>query len=124
MMGEVIHVDTRRRESFELYAVKGDDGRWQINVSWYDKSVAGPEVFREVAEALIPISGGLIVAAEGIDPSTRGTIVANFNLYEDGNISLHCPLEMSDDMRRFIIIGLERAKHKIKDLSLNDATDR
>lgn len=123
-MSNVVHLDARPTPSFRLDAKLDDRQRWDVGVAYYDRSIPEPQVYREVAEALVEILGGLTVAAEGMDPSTRGSLLVNISLFEDGSVDLHCPRDMSDDMRRFILVGIEQARIKIKSLSLKTGNDQ
>jgi hypothetical protein len=123
-MSNVVQLDTRKPPSFRIDAEMDDLNRWAVGVAYYDQSIPEPQVYREVSEALVEILGGLLAAAEGMEPSKRGMLLTNIGLYEDGSVCMHCPYDMSDDMRRFILVGIEQIKIKIRGMSLKTGNDQ
>jgi hypothetical protein len=66
-----------------------EDGRWQVDViDFHDKSMSTPDMFRDIAEALFPIAGGLVSQAEAEEPTDKGFIVSNLSIFSSGIIDL------------------------------------
>jgi hypothetical protein len=92
-VGEVIALTDYIEEcpaGFTINAVAGADGNWMVNVlEFHDHRMPTHEMFREIADAMIPIAGGFIHSAEALNPTERGCIVASIQLFSNGNIDFH-----------------------------------
>jgi hypothetical protein len=95
-MGEVIKLNVMnspKPDSVEKYfaisAHSSTDGNWAIRVTeFYDPAKNEADIFREVAEHLTPIAGGMIHNAEEIEPTARGKLVVTINMFNDGTVDL------------------------------------
>jgi hypothetical protein len=121
-MGEVLDfIPGRNPPGFTLNAVRDEAGTWAVEVAdFYDTRIPVHEMFREVADALIPIAGGMIHNAEQLEPTTRGCIVANMTLYEDGYIELRTRPIDTPDRKGWFAAALD----KIKDGILSGSLDK
>ena len=87
-MGEIIAFEKEvQRSSFTISAEIDDDGTWHASIDrFYHPSMPQSEVYREIAEALIPIAGGMLKEAEEIEPTKRGPLVIMIAMYQSGII--------------------------------------
>jgi hypothetical protein len=116
-MGEIIELNNYKdmTPSFCISAQLMADGSWAIQVNdFYDDRMDSHAVFREIAEALIPIAGGLIHNAEELEPTKRGCIISNITIYTDGHIDYHTrPLD-TPERKAWFLAALSKIRSHVR----------
>ena len=114
-MGEVLDfMPAEKVPAFTLHAHKDGEGMWAVSVTeFYDSKVPVHEMFREIADALVGIAGGMIHNAESLEPTSRGCMMSHIALYEDGYAELKtAPLD-TPARKAWLIQALENIRDGI-----------
>lgn len=113
-MGEVIEFE-RQRPSFNIGIWEDSDGAWRIAVSdFYKPGAERHEILREIADILIGMIGGLVDAAEDVEPTTRGAMIVHGAVYADGTMDFHSVPMDSDAKREWMLLTLEALKERLE----------
>jgi hypothetical protein len=92
-----------------------EEGEWIISVSdFYDRSMEDHEVYREIAETIIPLAGGLVHSAEKLHPTKRGCVISYIAIYGSGDIEMHLPPMDTPDRKQWMLDTLDAIKRNIK----------
>lgn len=114
-MGEILDFTPAEKvPAFTIQAHKDHVGVWCVSVpEFYDTKMPVHEMFREIADALIGIAGGMIHNAEALEPTSRGCIVTNISLYEDGYIELKTAELDTPEKKAWLIQAIENVRDGI-----------
>lgn len=121
-MGEVVQFPVSDEAPHFCISVVWDENRWNIDViDFHNKALPTHTMFREIAEALIPIAGGLTHQAEALEPTEKGCIVSNVSFYSSGVIEFQTqPLNTAKRKAWFLAAldtlrkNVDRKKRKAK----------
>ena len=115
-MGEVVELNNYK-DLTPHFAIGAHlvDGVWDVEViDFYDNRMDVHAVFREIADALIPIAGGMVHHAEKLEPTTRGCIIANITLYAGGHIEFRTrPLD-TEERKSWFLAALNKIKRNVR----------
>lgn len=100
---------------FTISAEMAEDGTWTVSVTeFYDDQMDTHALYREIAEALIPIAGGMIHSAEDLEPTRRGCIISNITIYQDGFIEMRNPPMDTPERKAWLVAALNKVKRRIQ----------
>jgi hypothetical protein len=113
-MGEVIEFkDFVDPPNFCISAIWTDD-KWAVDVlDFHRPDMPTHAMFREIAEALVPIAGGLIHNAEGMVPTDKGCIITNITIYSSGVIDLQTQPLDTPKRRTWLANALDTVKRDV-----------
>jgi hypothetical protein len=86
-VGEVIEFKDYATPPHFAISVIWQDNKWNVDViDFHRPDMPTHEMFREIAETLIPVAGGLIHNAEALMPTDKGCMITNITIYDSGII--------------------------------------
>jgi hypothetical protein len=96
---------------FIIDAVQEPNDMWHVTIDeFHDHSLPPNQVMLEIAEALIPIAGGLVRAAEENVPTERGRMIANISIYDNGHITFQSDDIDTEERRAWFHEALNRIR--------------
>jgi len=115
-MGEVIEFEGKDRQPrFTITCRLDEEGSWLVTVDrFYDDGMPLHAMYREIAEALLPIAGGMIYSAEELEPTKRGCIVTNIALYENGHIDFHSRPFDTEERKAWFLDALKVIRKNVR----------
>jgi hypothetical protein len=116
-MGEVVELNNYKDMTprFSLEATMDEEGSWRVAITdFYDDRMDTHAVYREIAEALIPIAGGMVHSAEDLEPTKNGCIMTSILLFQGGHIDFRShPLD-TKERKDWVCSALDRIKRNVR----------
>lgn len=116
-MGEILEFKSSRDTTphFSISARVDGKGDWVISVDdFYDNNMENHAIYREIADAMIPLAGGLIHTAEELHPTKKGCIITNITIFGNGDISLHLPPMDTPDRKQWMLSALDSIRRMVE----------
>jgi hypothetical protein len=116
-MGEVVEFEDKkdRMPSFTISCRLDEEQSWHVTVDkFYDDRMEEHAAYREIAEALLVVMGGMIHSAEEMEPTARGSIVSNIALYKNGHIDFHSEPINTKERKAWFLEALKIIKKTVQ----------